>query len=76
MFSAEGGAMDIVGKAVDKYEKHFDEVFPLYEYLNITSNDDYDFSVKGSKQLATFIDGRIDIDKPVAIPDDYNDRMY
>lgn len=76
MFTAEDGAMEIIENATDKYQKQFDEEFPLYEYTYITGNDNYDFTVDGAKQLAAFINGRIDIDKPVTVPDDYYERDY
>lgn len=76
MFSAEGGAMEIIEKATDEYQKHFDNEFPLYEYIHVTSDEIYDFSIAGAKQLAAFINGRIDINKPVKVPDDYYERVY
>ncbi|MFL2071169.1 hypothetical protein ACEN4P_01475 [Marinilactibacillus psychrotolerans] len=76
MFSAEENAMEIINPSVDKYEKHFKEIFPLYEYINITENKDYDFSVSGAKKLNTFIENRIETNDPVKIPKGYEDRVY
>ncbi|WP_332238890.1 hypothetical protein [Sporolactobacillus sp. KGMB 08714] len=76
MFHSEDGAWEIIDKAVEKYENHFNNIFPIYEYVKMTSGNGYDFSVLGAKRLSDFIDNQIKQDKPVAVPDDYEDRLY
>lgn len=76
MFTFEEGVNDTINIAVDKYEKHFSKEFPVYEYLSMTKSKDYDFSVKGSKRLADFIDKRIKANNPVEIPEGYEERLY
>ena len=76
MFNWEKDAETIIDIAMDKYEEHFKESFPLYEYLELTQNDEYDFSLRGSKRLSDFIDDRIRDNKPVAIPEGYEERLY
>ena len=76
LFTAEVGAMSIIDAAVEKYEEHFEQEFPLYEFTRLTSEGEYDFSIAGAKRLEKFIDGRIKDNKPVMIPDGYEDRKY
>lgn len=76
MFTSEDGAYPIIDTAVNKYENYFGKEFPLYEYVHITKNDRYDFSLKGAERLRTFIDGCIDSNNPVEVPEDYHDRLY
>lgn len=76
MFSFEEGAGKIIDRAVSKYERHFDAIFPIHEYSEVTANEDYDFSLDGSKKLADFIDQRIKGNNPVPIPEGYEDRVY
>ena len=76
MFTFEDGAGEMIDKAVERYEIHFELTFPLYEFIRTTSSDDYDFSIAGAKRLGKFIDGRIKDNKPVKIPDGYEDRKY
>lgn len=76
MFSAEDGAWKIIDAAVEKYENHFDAIFPVYEYTEITSTIDYDFSLKGAKRLSAFIDEQIRRNSPVEVPKDYENRVY
>ena len=76
MLSAEEGASEIVNEAIDKYENHFEQIFPFYEYIHITKDEDYDISIHGAKKLFEFIDGCILKDTPVPIPDGYEERMY
>lgn len=76
MFSAEDGAMKIIEPAIEKYESYFEQTFPIYEYIGITQSGGWDFSVEGGKKLASFIDERIAKEKPVSIPDGYEDRDY
>lgn len=76
LFSAEDGASEILNEALDRYEQHFKEGFPTYEYINITSNNDYDISISGVKKLADYINKRIEINLPVEVPKDYWERMY
>lgn len=78
MFSAEGKAGEIVDKAIEKYELHFDLDFPLYtkEFLTLVANDKYDISLDGAKRLKKFINDRIKENKPVDVPEDYYDRIY
>lgn len=76
MFSFEDGAEKIINSVVNRYESHFYETFPLYEYIDMTSNSGYDFSVKGAEKLYKFVDRCIESDEPVKIPKGYNDRTY
>ncbi|MCO5404442.1 hypothetical protein [Enterococcus faecalis] len=76
MFSAEDGAMALIEPAVEKYESHFGKTFPLYEYIDMTQSEGWDFSVEGGKKLTAFIEERIKNDDPVEIPADYEDRTY
>lgn len=76
MFSAEEGAWEIIEKSKAKYEKHFEQEFPVYEYLDMTKSEDADFSVDGAKRLSRFIDESISKNEPVPIPDDYENRLY
>lgn len=76
MFTSEDGAYPIINEAVDKYEKHFNKKFPLYEYIHITKSNQYDFSISGAKKLLKLINGRIQSNKVVDIPPDYNERLY
>lgn len=76
MFTAEDGAWKLIDSATKKYEEHFGKDFPIYEYMDVTQNDDFDFSVEGSKRLEKFINRRIEANKPVQIPKGYEDRVY
>ena len=76
MFAAEEGAMGIVDAAVEKYEEHFEQEFPLYEFTRLTSEGEYDFSIAGAKRLEKFIEGRIKDNKPVKVPEGYEYRKY
>ena len=76
MFTAEDGAWGIIDPAVEKYELHFNMIFPVYEYISITESADYDFSVEGAKRLEKFINKRITANRPVDIPQGYENRVY
>lgn len=76
MFSFEERVSDIIDPAVDRYESHFKTEFPLYEFKEMTKSKDYDFSIEGSKKLAEFIEERIKLNKPVEIPEGYEERLY
>lgn len=76
MFFWEEGSEKIIDDAIEKYEEHFDETFPLYEYIDMTKDKDYDFSLEGSKRFSEFIDKRIADNKPVVIPEGYEERLY
>lgn len=76
MFSFEYGAEDIIDRAVNKYKNHFDQGFPLYEFIHINREDDYDFSVAGARRLEKYIRKRIQQNKRVPIPEGYYDRVY
>lgn len=76
MFRVEDGVDSMVDDAQDKYERHFNKIFPLYEYADMMKDGDYDISVAGAKRLADFIDGRIEADAPVIMPKGYEDRTY
>ena len=76
LFAAEEGAMGIVDAAVEKYEEHFEQEFPLYEFTRLTSEGEYDFSIAGAKRLEKFIEGRIKDNKPVNVPEGYEYRKY
>lgn len=76
MFSSEDGAYQIIEEAIAKYEKHFNLDFPLYEYIHITKNDHYDFSLDGAENLLSLINKQIEVDEPVEVPKDYFERRY
>lgn len=76
LFSFEEGSGEIIDRAVEKYEKCFNTEFPLYEHIEITRNQEYDFSLDGAKKLAEFIDETIENGTPVPMPADYFDRNY
>lgn len=76
MFTSEDGAYTLISRAVDKYEAHFGSVFPLYEYINITSGNGYDFSIEGAIKFEEFIVNRIKSNQPVEIPEGYEERLY
>lgn len=76
MFSFEDGVANIIENIISKYESHFEREFPLFEYLGITRNNKYDFSVSGVKNLELFVDKRIHKNEPVKMPDDYEVRKY
>ena len=76
MFYYERGAAEIVDNAVDKYESHFEERFPIYDFLDMTSSGKYDFSVAGSKRLETFIDERIKAEAKLSVPDNFDKINY
>lgn len=76
LFSAESGAMAIINQVMAKYESYFQIGFSLYEYLNITRSENYDFSVKGAYRVKKLIDGCLETGIPVDTPDDYHDRIY
>ena len=76
LFTAEVGAMSIIDAIVEKYEGHFEQEFPLYEFTRLTSEGEYDFSIAGAKRLEKFIDGRIKDNKPVKVPEGYEYRKY
>ena len=76
MFTSEEGAYPVINKAVDKYEKHFNKEFPLYEYIHITKNNQYDFSLSGAKRLSKLINERIWNNEAVDVPLDYHERLY
>ena len=76
MFSMEDGALDIINQSLNEYEKKFDAEFPLYEYIDITKGNGFDFSVEGTERLKGFINERIETNKPVDVPEGYFDRLY
>jgi hypothetical protein len=76
MFIWEQGAGEIIDKATERYERHFSEGFPLYEYFEITRNKGYDFSVKGVRRLERLIDEHIAENTPVHTPKGYWERDY
>lgn len=49
MFSCEDGAWPIIDAAIKKYKQHFHDEFPIYEYIDVTKSDDFDFSIQGAK---------------------------
>lgn len=76
MFTAEDGAGEIIDQAMERYEKKFGTGFPLYEHIDLTLSDQYDFSLKGAKRLEKWIDGLIKTNTPAPKPADYDERMY
>jgi hypothetical protein len=79
MFSLEDGTNEYLDPALDRYERKFNDDFPIYlnEYLEITSADtNYSFSIKGCKVLSVFIDECIKTNNPVAKPANYDLRKY
>lgn len=76
MFSYEEGASDIIEAAIDRYEAHFKRGFPLNEFIRLAYGKDYDFSLEGAQRLDKFINERINANKPVKVPTDYDNRLY
>ena len=76
MFTAEEGAWGIILKDIDNYENHFCKIFPIYEFITLTCGGGYDFSVFGARKLEVFIEERMKMNQPVAIPVGYEDRIY
>lgn len=76
MLSVEDGAAEILKAATDKYEQAFQEDFPIFEYVYMTSGNGYNISIAGAKRLNEFIKKRIADKQPVKIPDGYNERVY
>lgn len=76
MFEFEDGVSSILNPAIEKYENHFNSVFPLYEHINVTQSKDYDFSIEGAERLVKLIDNRIKTNQPVSVPSDYKTRLY
>ena len=76
MFNAEFGSWDILEPALERYEANFNQPFPVYEYIEVTRNDKYDFSIVGCKKLTELIDEKIKNNEAVAIPDGYIERLY
>ena len=76
MFSSEPGAWQILDPALKRYLDKFGVEFPIYDHINKTSFNDFDFSIIGCTKTAEWIDELIATNKPVEIPADYNDRFY
>ncbi len=76
MFSMEEGALEIINSIMGEYEEKFDAEFPLYEYIEVTRGEGFDFSIKGSTKLKEFINKRIEENEPVDTPEGYFDRIY
>lgn len=76
MFSFEEGASEIIETAIDRYEAHFKRDFPLNEFIRLTYGKEYDFSLEGAQRLDKLIKDRINANKPVKIPTDYDKRLY
>lgn len=76
MFSSEDGAFDTVKDSVREYEDYFGTEFPLYEHVNITKNEEFDFSKAGALRLKEFIGNLIASNTEVEIPNGYEDRKY
>lgn len=76
VITIEDGADEISSAAIDRYEEHFKKQFPFYNYLDMTSDENYMLSVSGAKRLSKFIDERIKKNKPVYLPPDYAQRLY
>lgn len=76
MISIEDGAEVFLTAATDQYYAHFDDDFPLYEYLDVTSGDGWSVTIAGAKRLGDLIDKAIATNVPVEKPDDYDERVY
>lgn len=76
MFSAEDGAWDVLNPAIERYSQKFGQEFPVYDYIDWTANEDYDFTLECCKKLAAWIDKQIAKNKAVGIPEGYFDRVY
>ena len=74
MFRVESG-MDIIENATERYEKHFNKAFPLYEYIDIAEIDGT-ITTEGAKKLEKFIETHIEADEEVYTPEDYDTRLY
>lgn len=60
-------------ESIGKYEKHFSEEFPTQEYLTDT---DGVVTSEDAERLNDLIDSCVQNDKPVATPEDYDERLY
>lgn len=77
MFTMQSeAASSKIDAAVDRYEKHFKESFPLYEYIEVTSGDGFDFSERGAIRLEKAIDNLMKRNIKADKPADYDDRTY
>ena len=74
MFRVESG-MEIIEEAVDRYEKHFNKDFPLYEYIEIAEIDET-ITTEGAEKLKKFIEDHIEANEEVYTPEDYDTRIY
>lgn len=74
MFWIESG-MDIIEDAVERYEKHFNKKFPLYEYIEIAEIDEM-ITTEGAEKFKKFVEEQIDKDEEVETPEDYDTRRY
>lgn len=76
MIHVEEGAAKLLDPALDAYEQYFKQSFPLYEHLDKSRDNGFDISLAGARRLATFIANCIEANSPVAMPADYELRIY
>ena len=67
--------MDIIEGAAERYEKHFNKKFPLYEYIDIAEIDGT-ITTEGAEKFKKFIETHIEADEEVYTPEDYDTRLY
>ena len=66
-------AEPIVIRSTQKYFDFFKVDFPLFEYIETTNGE---VTKENALNLEGIINKAIDLNKPVLIPDDYNERCY
>ena len=63
-------AMEKINSKIEEYEKHFEEYFPMFEYI------DSPVTEKSYKKIKEIIDKAIQSNKTVYTPKDYYNRTY
>ncbi|GAB2028127.1 hypothetical protein [Lactovum odontotermitis] len=63
-------------RALANYESKFEQEFPTFEYLELSSGNGYDFSIAGYQRLADFMNECAAKNEPVLISEGYFDRVY
>jgi hypothetical protein len=73
----ELAAREIIDHAQIRYERHFDQAFPFYEFIQMYKTGDGEINLEGAKKFETFIDRRILENVPVEIDEEeYFNRIY
>ena len=63
-------AMKKINSKIEEYEKHFEEDFPMFEYIDSPGTE------KSYKKIKEIIDKAIQSNKAVYTPKDYYNRTY